>query len=260
MIIAPNFVFVHLSKTGGTFAEETLQELFCPSALGRKLHFWRTYRGLRLPFYKYRYDQKRQHALCNDIPETAREKPILSCIRNPFDLYVSEYAFDWWKRYPDNWFYDFPAFAKLYPNWRDLSFEDFMSVSNRHSSWVQRTLVKFPKADRLGWYSHKFVYYYCRDHDYVFDGVENSEVFVERVKETMYPVHFIHTDSLNKELFEFLLSKGYPKELIEMIPAKDKVNASRKSHDYRQWYSDRLKGEVEERDALIFRLFPRFRF
>jgi hypothetical protein len=261
MLIASDFVLVHLSKTGGTFAEETLRELFCPSAFGRKLHRLKTRYGVRIPFWRYRYDEVGdQHALCNDIPQGEHGKTILSCIRNPFDLYVSEYTFNWWKKFPDLWFHDLAAVEKAYPGWHKLEFEDFVSVSNQHANWVHKTLVKYPKTDRLGWYSHKFIYYYCRDHDYVFRAADKPDLLVKRVRESMYPVHFIHTERLNQELFEFLLSKGYPRQLIEYILRKDKINASRRNHNYREWYSDRFRREIEQRDALIFKLFPDFQF
>jgi hypothetical protein len=261
MLIAPDFVFVHLSKTGGTFAAETLRELFCPSRFGRKLHRLKTHHGIRIPFYRYRYDEAGdQHALCNDIPQDERWKTVVSCIRNPFDLYVSEYTFNWWKKFPHLWFHDPVAVEKAYPDWRNLKFEDFISVSNRYAEWVHRTLVKYPKAERLGWYSHKFIYYYCRDHEYVFQAADNLDLLVKRVHESIHHVHFLHTERLNQELFEFLLTRGYPKPLIEFIPQKDKINSSRANHDYRVRYSDRLRREIERRDAVIFRLFPEFQF
>jgi hypothetical protein len=261
MVIAPDFVFVHLSKTGGTFAAETIKELLCPSAFGRKLHRLKTKYGIRVPLYKYRYDEVGdQHALCNDIPESEQGKTILSCIRNPFDLYVSEYTYKWWKKYPHLWFHDPAALEKAYPDWRNLKLEDFISVSNRYAEWVHRALVKYPKAERLGWYSHKFIYYYCREHDYVFEAADDFDLLVKRVQESTHHVHFLHTERLNQELFEFLLCKGYPRHLIEFIPQKDKVNTSRTRYGYREWYTDRLRREIEQRDALIFRLFPEFQF
>ncbi|MSU20358.1 MAG: hypothetical protein EXS30_03075 [Pedosphaera sp.] len=260
MIIAPDFVFVHLSKTGGTFAAQTLKEVFCPSAIGRKMHRLKTHHGIRIPFYEYHYDEGEQHGLCSDIPEKERGKTIISCIRNPFDLYVSEYTYNWWKKYPHLWFTDPTAVEKEYPDWRNFSFEQFIQVSNRHAGWVRKTLRTYPQAGELGWYSHKFIHYYCRDLHRVFEVAEDSEKLVKRVTETMYPVHFIHTERLNQELYEFLLSKGYPEQQVEFIPAKAKINTSRKDYDYRKWYSDGLRREVEQRDALIFRLFPEFQF
>ncbi len=261
MFIASDFVVVHLSKTGGTFVERTLREMFCSSALGRKIHRLKTRYGVPIPFYPYRYDEQcDQHALCNDIPESQRGKTIMSCIRNPFDLYVSEYTFGWWKKHPGKWFHDLPAFEKLYPDWRSFSFGEFFSISCRHASWVQRTLAEYPKANRLGWFSHKFVYYYCRDYDYVFQAVEDPDLFFNRVKETMYPVHFIHTEQLNRELYAFLLAKGYAEERIASIPTKEKINTSRKDYNWRKWYDEELRRGIEEKDALIFRLFPEFQF
>jgi hypothetical protein len=260
MVIAPDFVFVHLSKTGGTFAADTLREVLCPSKLGRKLHGLRWHHGIRIPLYKYRYGERYQHSVCNDIPESERNKTIVSCIRNPFDLYVSEYTINWCKKYPHLWFHDPAAVEKSYPNWRDLNFGDFISVSNRYTEWAHKTLVKYPQTEKLGWYSHKFIYYYCRDHDYVFQAADNVDLLVKRVQESMHRVHFLHTERLNQELFEFLLSKGYPRQLIDSIPVKGKINTSRTNYDYRRWYDDGLRREIEQRDALILRLFPEFKF
>ena len=261
MFVAPEFVFVHLSKTGGTFAEETLREVLCPSVLGRRLHRLKTRHGIRIPFWSFRYDEiGDQHALCNDIPPEQHHKTILSCIRNPFDLYVSEYTFGWWKKFPQLWFHDVAAVDRTYPNWRGFNFEDFISVSNQQAEWTHKALVKYPATENLGWYSHKFIYYYCRDHDYVFEAAGNLELLVKRVRESAHRVHFLHVERLNQEIFEFLLTKGYPKKLIKFIPKKAKINSSPKNHDYRQWYSERLRREIEQKDALIFRLFPEFQF
>jgi hypothetical protein len=263
MVVAPDFVLVHLSKTGGSFAAAAIREVLCPSAFCRKVHRLKTREGIRMkiPFYKYRYDDiGDQHAVCNDIPKTEHGKTILSCIRNPFDLYVSEYTYNWWKEHPYRWFHDPAAVEKAYPDWRNLRFEDFISVSNKYAEWVYKALVKYPKTESLGWYSHKFIYYYCRDSDYVFQAADDFEALVNRVRASMYPVHFLHTERLNRELFDFLLSKGYARDRIEFIPQKDKINTSRSNHRYREWYSDQLRHEIEQRDALIFRLFPEFRF
>src|SRR5262249_3676181 len=133
----------------------------------------------------------------------------------------SEYTFNWWKKYPERWFYDFANVEEMHPDWRDWKFENFISMSNRYASWVRRTLLNYPKAARLGWYSHKFIYYYCRDHDYVFEAADNFDLLVRRVQESTFRVHFLHTERLNQDLYEFLLAKGYPRSLIEFIPKKD---------------------------------------
>lgn len=261
MIIAKDFVFVHLSKTGGTFAAETLRALFCGSAAGRFIHKMKHRHGLAVPFYPYGWDEGEQHAVCNEIPEPHRStKTIVSIMRNPFDLYVSEYTFKWWIKYADLWFQDRALIEREYPNWREFTFDQFMDVSMKQATWVQKALSKYPATARLGWYSHKFVHYYCKNQDYVFQVADNFDKFVKRVQESMYPVHFLHTERLNKDLHEFLLSKGYPKDEIAHIPAKDKVNTSRKDYDYRKWYSDKLREEIKERDALIFHLFPEYSF
>jgi len=133
-------------------------------------------------------------------------------------------------------------------------------VSNREATWTHNALVKYPETGKLGWYSHKFIYYYCQNHDYVFEAARDPELLIKRARETAHPVHFLHMERLNQELFEFLLVKGYPLRRIEFIQKKAKINTSRKNHDYREWYSEQLRREIEEKDALVFRLFPEFQF
>jgi len=261
MFIAPDFVFVHLSKTGGTFVEETLREVFCPSVFGQKVHRLKTRHGITLPFWKYRFDEVGdQHGICNEIPTNEKHKTIVSCIRNPFDLYVSEYTFNWWKKYAGLWFHDLATIETLYPEWQTFSFEEFIDVSNLHTEWVHKALSKYPQTARLGWYSHKFIHYYCRDHDYVFEAADDLSLLVERVKESVHQVQFLHTDRLNGDLVRFLLSQGYPQERIEFISKREKINTSRSDHEYRTRYTPELRRKIEEKDALIFRLFPEFDF
>lgn len=77
MIVCDGFVFLHLHKSGGTFVNELL--LNCePSA--RRL-------GYHLPY----------HAL----PAAHRAKPVLGTVRNPYEYYVSWYAFQSSQRRPN---------------------------------------------------------------------------------------------------------------------------------------------------------------
>lgn len=262
MVIAPTFVFIHLSKTGGTFAADMIRELLCPSYYGRKLHRLKTRSGfrVRLPLYRYKYDEASMHAVCNDIPPEHQNKTILSCIRNPFDLYVSEYTYGWWKQYPERWFEDLSTVEKQYPAWREWTFAEFLVLSNKHARWVSEVGRHFRHAAELGWYTQKFIYYYCRDFRRVFEGAEEPATLIRRVRESMHPVHFLHTERLNEELYQFLRGEGFLPDRIEFIRDRRKIKTSRKNHDYRKWYSDALRDEIETRDRLIFELFPEYTF
>ena len=40
----------------------------------------------------------KKHSSVNEIKSAYSNLPVLTNVRNPFDLYVSEYEFGWWKR------------------------------------------------------------------------------------------------------------------------------------------------------------------
>lgn len=52
-------------------------------------------------------------------------------MRNPFDLYVSKYEFGWWRRAEFRRYYEaLPRFRDEYPTFPDLSFADYVKLSN----------------------------------------------------------------------------------------------------------------------------------
>jgi hypothetical protein len=69
MILTDKFVFIHLHKSGGTFVEKIIYHLF-PHAIKIGYHY-----PLKM------------------LPIRYRHLPILGVVRNPWDFYVSYYAF-----------------------------------------------------------------------------------------------------------------------------------------------------------------------
>jgi hypothetical protein len=73
MLIARNFVFLHIPKTGGTFVQQTISDFMPVESPGRT------------------------HAPYSALPATARGLPGFYIVRNPWDWYVSFYQY-WRKR------------------------------------------------------------------------------------------------------------------------------------------------------------------
>lgn len=115
MIITPDFVYIHQPKTGGSFVTRVLQSLYT----GRAIH------DPQVPapqsFHK--------HGTCSDIPTTHRNIPLLGCIRNPFERYVSQYEFAWWKQELPPWT-NLNEVHSRFPHFPDLSFEEFITGSD----------------------------------------------------------------------------------------------------------------------------------
>ncbi len=74
MIVTGQFTYIHLHKSAGTFVNTFIQQYF---PTGKVI-------GYHLPA---RY-----------IPETHRHLPIVGCVRNPWDFYISWYFFQYQKK------------------------------------------------------------------------------------------------------------------------------------------------------------------
>ena len=260
MLLTDKFVFVHIPKTGGTFVTRAVKTALCPGILGQRLHTVRKRYRLRIPFYHYRYDEMRKHAMCKHIPADHADKPILSCVRNPFDLYVSQYKFMWWRKNPHDWFADVEAVVQNHGPLAEMSFASFVDATQDFGTWMTDCRARYPRAQSLGWYSTEWIHYFCKDPAWVIDAADDAEALVARARESMYPVRFLNTGDLNGELHQFLLNLGYEPERIDFITSLGKITPGRPTRSeeetWERFYSNALKAKVRERERLLFRLFP----
>src|SRR4051812_33210777 len=110
MIITVRFVYIHMPKTGGTFVTEVLTRIHKP-LLPRPSRWIRVREilAILLPRMKLTaagqsspygplVDIEPKHGTCHDVPPPHEHKPLLSTLRNPYDWYVSQFEFAWWKR------------------------------------------------------------------------------------------------------------------------------------------------------------------
>ena len=133
MIFTDRFVYVHEPKTGGTFVTSMLFRLY-----GLRWTRWTHLRNAlfgrvrcRHPRYGALVHDSNKHGGCNEIPPPQRGKKVLATVRNPFDLYVSQYEFGWWRRAEFLRHYEaLPRFREEYPNFPDLSFAEYVQLSN----------------------------------------------------------------------------------------------------------------------------------
>lgn len=157
MIFTDRFVYVHQPKTGGTFVTSVLFRLH-----GFR---WTRWTHLQSAFrvnlvHRGRYGtfvyNNHKHGGRGPIPAEQRHKPVLATVRNPYDLYVSQYQFGWWKR-------------REYRRWfrPDLSFEGYVHAAAEafgplaeqflrfHDGRIED--VRFLATDRLNQDLHDFL-------------------------------------------------------------------------------------------------------
>jgi hypothetical protein len=258
MNITPSFVFVHMPKTGGSFVSAVLRQLHGTgrlhefllrneSLLSRKNQVAKWLRGGKLA-----YEEFNKHGTCHEIPRMAAHLPILSCMRNPYDWYVSNYKYGWWRTHP-------AAYPGLRddPRWPDLSFSDYLELS--HRSWLNTLNPGMAVDPTLGRLTVLFLNYYARQPEL---GLAVGDGKTAVSPPNLFPVHFLNTANLNRELYDYLQATGqYPAESLAFILEKEKISPRNQRQPDEKWaefYTPEQKAEIHHRDRLLFELFPQY--
>lgn len=240
MICTDDFVFIHYPKTGGYFVASVLETLLARS--GR------------------RFEKGHRHDTCGSIPKAHRRKPILSCVRNPYDLRVSQYRYRWWKSRearPDT-----KAIRKHYWPYQFMSFEQFVDAWDLHLRMMLEAAQENPYVKTMGQFSIGFISFFARHPAMVYSKLSDTYLASEELPRDLFEVHFLRTERLNDGLCDFLLSVGYGEEEVAFIRNKEKIQppgASRKDHEkWEQFYTPGLKDLVRHRERMLFQLFPEY--
>ena len=261
MILTDRFVCVHEPKTGGTFVTSALFRLYgaewnlrnrLASAFGRDV----VARGKYGAFVF----TNNKHGGCNEIPEAWRGRPILASVRNPYDLYVSQYEFGWWKRREFlRWYRRVPGFAERFPRFPDLSFPEYMELADA----AFRTLAN----DRFGGsgpglYTEQFVKFYFKEPAEAYARIDDGYIAAEAYRRDLYDLRFVRTERLNEDLHEFLIGMDFDPGDVAFIRGMEKILPQGKGRAadarWEKYYTDDLKRSVRERDRLVFAIFPGF--
>jgi hypothetical protein len=275
VLLTDRFVYVHEPKTGGSFVTYVMTEVHGGLADVRGRRIIHPALRRRLPtasFYLDRLGSSRpapeagraaygilyrwnDHGTCREIPRTFRSRQILATVRNPFETYVSEYLFGWWKRpeYVPQYQQKVPDFSRRYASFPDITFAEYLTLL--HAAWALPESRDLHGPGGTGYLTERFVRFYFRAGD-------------ARDPGDMYPVRFLRTARLNEDLHHFLLETGYDPEAVEFVRSLDHVLpvggaevgfADRAaSHDWASRYTPELREIVRTKDRLIFDLFPEF--
>lgn len=279
MVVTEKFVYIHMPKTGGTFVTTVLECLHRRVQPARKrrtqvqrvVHSVSKRTGIRrehAQLYGPLLDLEPKHGTCHDIPSRLRHLPIFSTIRNPYDWYVSQYEFGWWKR---TFLYQpelnptpvgeamervLPSFIQDHPTFPEIGFESFMVLCERAAEAVNGKY-----GSDVGLYTFGFLRFYHREPDQALSRTRGYCGF-SGVLEDMFKVEFIFTNRLNEQLHRFLLGTGYQPNDLGFIPELGRIlpmgRGRREDQPWEQYYTSDLKSIVRHRDRLLFERFPEF--
>lgn len=284
MIITDKFVVLNFPKTGSSFVRAMLKRVhnYDEGWFNPILHkAIRRFRYGSLPnralqrldtlvnremselivpnvYVKHMGYQQGQHGRYSQIPEEHRHKTIVSVVRNPFTRYISVYLYGYWKR----------RYLQLYserlkkdmPNFPDLSFSEYYNMIHFYKQDLRlRDIV--PKID-LGVSTIQFIRFYFSESERVLNEIDDEYIRSGTYQDDMAQIVFLRQENLNEELFQFLLTMGYPEEDIQFIKEAGRVNVSERRSDQQSldsFYTQDLVQTVLQRDRLLFEIFPEYR-
>ncbi len=276
MVVTQKFIYIHLPKTGGTFVTTVLDRLHrrVRPARSQSARIQRVIRATvrrsvarreRPQEYGPILDLEPKHGTCHDIPSEFRHLPILSTIRNPYDWYVSQYEFGWWKRtflykpelYPtpvgEAIERALPSFIDDHPSFPDIGFEGFMELCERAME-----AVNGERGSDVGLYTYGFLRFYHREPE----ALRGTSGSLSDMRDDIFEVEFLFTHRLNEQLYRFLLATGYERKDLAFISELDRIlpmgRGRREDQLWSQYYTSELKSWVRERDRLLFERFPEF--
>lgn len=259
MFIAESFVFTHPPKTGGSFVNDVLKEVFGEI-------------GGAAP----------KHAVRRDIPEQHQDKPVLTLIREPLSYYTSVWRYGWWiDRDPGDWKWsrwDEDWACKKYADYPYLTFTNFvdaiLDIEHRQISPAVRRLAP---ALPLGQLLLSTLDYACPD-PVVALAEQAGEAWCEAegvaaLRRHVADVTFLHTENLQVELRNYLIRQGVPTDQATQACAREPVrplntpagrvlkNGHGQPYDAadRSHLTPKLVADILAAEELILRLFPEYR-
>ena len=145
-----------------------------------------------------------------------------------------------------------PGFHERYPHFPDISFEEFLSLSEAR---------RFKeRASNLGAYTQDFIQYFFKDPNAVRTAISEKYVSSGAYRSDMYNVRFLRTARLNFELYEFLTDMGYHSGDVKFILGLAQLPGEGRGEDQRweKYYTPELKRAVRHKDRYIFQMYPEF--
>ena len=253
MILTKRFVYIHLPKTGGTFVTKVLERLMKPAPPRNFLE--RLARKVRGRAYR----DTNKHGVMDEIPPSHRGLPVFTTVRNPYDRYVSQYAFSWWRNQPRSWAEKKGLLAK-FPNFPEITFEEF--IEDATTSFHRFRNSPLPPGDGLGAQSEQFVRYFFRDPEPTWGRIDDAYIAARGWEKDLLPVRFLRQESLNRDLHDFLRENGFAEPEVAFILEEGRILPSGPKRDHsRHWeesYTPALKATVRRRERLLFAMFPEY--
>ncbi len=267
MIVTDNFVVLNWPKTGSTFIRHTLKELYEKREnrlkrflIQQKLMKSSHYKELLLPILwndlAARENRHNQHGAFSQIPTAHKNKTVVAAVRNPFDRIVSMYEFSFWKKHPHG---DEKDLKKDFPNYPDITFDEFYQMTNKYGRHLLLGDKLSPKVE-VGTQTIEFIkFFFENPTEIINEKLTDDYIDSGAFKKDLPDIKFLHTENLNQELHDFLLTMKLPKAEVDFIVNKGRINVSkRRSKKWENYISPETQAMIRQKERMLFMLFPEY--
>ncbi|MCC7009747.1 MAG: hypothetical protein IT184_13140 [Acidobacteria bacterium] len=265
MFVTDRFVYLHLPKTGGTFVASVLARIHArrgdavetiwvdpahppalpPISRGRAARIMLTTRN--------------QHGTRRDIPPLYADRPVLATIRNPYERYVSQYEFAWWRHQPDM-FGPIDDVRRRYPSFPALSFEDYLDLANS-------ALLPFRESvasdDSPGMHTQQFLEYFFRDPHSAFARLLAGTLSADDAARELTGLRLLNQCRLNDDLAAALDEMGYAADEVDTVRRAARVwppeGGRALDAPWERYYSKETMAMVARKERWLFEWIPEFR-
>jgi hypothetical protein len=113
----------------------------------------------------------------------------------------------------------------------------------------------------IGFQTIQFLQFFCEHPDRVLSGISDDSIEQQRYRCALADVTFLHQELLNRELYEFLVDMGYPRQDVTFVLDAERVNATPGKSDRPNlglYYSVDLARQLMDQERLLFDLFPEY--
>lgn len=254
MIISDDFIALNFPKTGSTFMREMIMNLYDQQYPLSKVKFvlkklgliFGPYKELVLANYhspnpKFRQTYGQHGAFCQ-VPPKYLNREIISITRNPYDLYLSNFRYRWWRGHfpiPEQELMD------SFPNFPVLSMDEYVDLCKRS--------VREHNPQQLGLLTIQFIRMYFYEPDKVLEHMTSEYLLSETMfLKDMPAITFLRNDHLNNDLADFFISKGFDEEAVRFIRSHQRINISKFDQDNDNiWTASSLQA-IEESEKFLF--------
>src|ERR671918_151201 len=227
MLVTQKFVYIHQPKTGGTFV----------SALLTRLHEARGGTATTI------WIDPTQPA---ELPPLASND--VATVRNPYDRYVSQYEFAWWRHDPEL-FGPVADVTRRYPTYPDLTFEQFVYLTNETS--LPYRSANHP-ADTPGRHTQEFVRFFFRHPDAAYPRLLDATFTATVPDDELQGIRLVDQARLNDELAELLTEWGYPASEVRAVRDAEHIWPGRSrrvpGRAWEPYYTPELKTFVRHKE------------